>query len=117
MVFNRVTRGRALTGAINVGGGTSIKKIQSGSVAVDFPSTTANNTSSATFTITGLAAGDVLVLNTASTIGVEEGSASAFALSNVAALSANTGVAYGMAGSVVVNPASVAFTYLWFDLT
>lgn len=117
MAFNRVTKGNALTGALNVGGGTSVKKIQSGTVAVDFPSTAAYNMSSATFTITGVAAGDVLVLNTASTIGVATTGASVFTLSHVAALSANTGVAFGTAGSATVNPASVNFTYLWIDLT
>jgi hypothetical protein len=114
MAFNRITKGRGLTGALNVGGGTTVKKIETGTVVVDFPNTGAANTSSATFTVTGVEAGDVLVLNTASLIGT----AASFTLSHVAALSANTGVAWGFnGGAASVNPASVNFTYLWVDVT
>lgn len=113
MAFNRVTRGQALTGALNVGGGANVKKIATGSVAIDFGALPASGgTGSATFTVTGVAAGDVLVVNQAGSVG------SSVCLSHVGISAADTGVAWAVnVGAASVNPASAAYTYLWIDLT
>jgi hypothetical protein len=58
MPLNRVTRGRALVGSVNVGGGSNIKKIQAGTVSLDPGSIAAATRGSVTFTLTGARAGD-----------------------------------------------------------
>lgn len=112
MPFNRVTRGNALVGALNVGAGTNIKEIQSGSVAIDFPAASANNYASATFTVTGAAVGDIVLLSTSVT------PAASFTIQNVGVTAANTAVVQGFNhGAASVNPAEFTAYYLWLDVT
>jgi hypothetical protein len=108
---NRFTRGRGLFGSVTVGGGSNIAGIASGTVSVDFGSVSANTTGSKTVTITGVADGDVVVLNPgALTAGL------AFAGAAVTAANTVTVYAVNTTGSAIDN-AAVDFDYLWFDLT
>ena len=56
----RVTRGELLVGALNVGGGTTVKKFKTGQVAVDPGPIASVSRGSVAVTITGLAVGDIV---------------------------------------------------------
>ena len=108
---NRLTKGNGLFGALNVGGGSNIVGISSGTVSVDFGSISANTTGSKTVTVTGVADGDIVVLNPgALTAGL------AFAGAAVTAANTVTVYAVNATGSAIDN-AAVDFDYLWVDLT
>lgn len=116
--MNRLTKGKALLGALNitagsltVGGGTGVKKVLSGTASVDLPNISAAQTGSATFTVTGAAVGDVVVVNPpALTTGL------AFAGATVTAANTVTVYATNATGSPI-NETAKDFTYLWIDLT
>jgi len=59
--MNRLTRNTGLFGAIGIGGGTTIKKIKSGTVSVNPANLAANTKAGTAVTISGLAAGDVVI--------------------------------------------------------
>jgi hypothetical protein len=104
--------GDATVGTLAVGSsGSVIKKIATGTASVDLPSISGAATGSATFTVTGAAVGDVVVVNPPSlTTGL--------AFSGVAVTSANTVTVYATnATASPINEAAKDFTYLWFDLT
>lgn len=106
-----------VTGAITAGtlavgtGGTVIKKVTSATASVDFPSIAAAETGSATFTLTGAAAGDMVVLNPpALTTGL--------VFAGAAVTGANTVTVYAVnATANPINEAAATFRYLWADLT
>lgn len=109
--MNRITKGRALVGALTVGSGTMVQKVKSGTASVNLPDIAAATTGSATFTVTGAAVGDVVVVNPPSlTTGL------AFAGAAVTATDTVTVYAVNATGSAI-NEAAKNFTYLWFDLT
>jgi len=104
--------GDLTAGTLAVGSsGSVINKIASSTAAVDFPSISAAQTGSATFTLTGAAAGDMVLLNPpALTSGL------VFAGATVTA--ANTVTVYAVnATASPINEASATFRYLWVDLT
>jgi hypothetical protein len=137
MGYNRLTRGTALLGAVRLdvtgdatvaddltvgdatttatlkvgSSGTVVKTMKYGSASVDFAEIAAGETGSATFTVTGAAAGDIVVVNPpALTTGL------AFAGAKVTA--ANTVTVYAVNASAgAIDEGAATFTYLWFDLT
>lgn len=137
MGYNRLTRGTALLGAIRLdvtgdatvsddltvgdatttatlkvgSSGTVIKTIKSGTASVNLPSINNLATGSATFTVTGAAVGDVVVVTPPTmTAGLSFGGA--------AVTSANTVTVYAQnASGGTIDEAAATYTYLWFDLT
>lgn len=103
--------GDLTAGTLAVGAGTVIKKIASDTASVDFPSISAAATGSATFTLTGAAAGDMVVLNPPSlTTGL--------VFAGAAVTGANTVTVYAVnATANPINEAAATFRYLWVDLT
>jgi hypothetical protein len=116
MSGNRLTRGKGLIGqvtadALNVGSGTTVKKIDTGTVDVVFASVPAAGTASAEFTLTGAAAGDVVLIS-----GLTALSSASVALSHAGA-TANKGIVWALnAGSASVA-ASAVMQYTWLDIT
>lgn len=133
--MNRLTRGKALVGALSidaqditisddlsvgdatatatlaVGGGTTIKKIVKGTAAVDLASITNGETGTGTFTVTGAAAGDVIVVNPpALTTGLVFGGAAVTGSNTVTIYVTN-------ASAAPIDQASATFTYMWVDFT
>lgn len=111
MAENRVTRGTAVVGALAVGTGSTIKGIKTGTASVNLPSINGAATGSATFTVTGAAVGDVVVVNPpALTTGL--------AFSGAAVTGANTVTVYATnATTNPINEDAKDFTFLWVDLT
>ncbi len=133
---NRLTRGKALVGALSIDAqditisddlavgdatttatlkvgtsGTVIKTIKSGTAAVDFGSINDGATGTQTFTVTGAATGDIVVVNCpALTTGL--------GLVGAIVTSANTVTVSALnASGGAIDNAEVTVTYLWFDLT
>ena len=103
--------GDLTAGTLAVGAGTVVKKIVSATASVDLPSINGQATGSQTFTVTGAAVGDVVVVNPPSLT-----SGLAFAGAAVTAADTVTVYAVNATGSPI-NNAAATFTYLWFDLT
>ena len=118
---NSLTRGNARVGSLaatrdlssstlTVGGGTTINKISSGTASVDFPSIAAVSTGSTTFTLTGAATTDIVILNVpALTNGLGFVGASVTAADTVTVYAVNTTAA-------AINNAAVSFKYLLVDM-
>jgi hypothetical protein len=98
---------------LNVGTGSDIKKIKSGTVTVDPASIAATTSGETAVTITGVAVGDIVIFEPPSAL--------------------ETGLAYGATGRVsaadtvqlrltnvtglAIDGASLTWRYLWVDLT
>jgi hypothetical protein len=132
---NRITKGEALVGALRAdddltvgddagvtgdltagtlavgSSGSVIKKMASATASVNLPNITAATTGSATFTLTGAAAGDVVIVNPpALTAGLAFVGATVTAADTVTVYAANVTAA-------AIDNAAATFTYLWVDLT
>jgi len=132
---NRLTDGKALVGALSTdddltvgddaavtgdltastlavgSSGSVVKKIASATASVDLPNILAATTGSATFTLTGAAAGDVVVVNPpVLTAGIVFAGAAVTAADTVTVYAANVTAA-------AINNAAATFTYVWIDLT
>ena len=85
--------------------------IATDTASVNFPEIAAGETGSATFTVTGAATGDVVVINVPSlTTGL--------AFAGAAVTGANTVTLYATnASASPIDNAAATFRYLWFDLT
>lgn len=103
--------GDLTAGTLSVGAGTVVKKIASDTASVDFPSISAAQTGSATFTLTGAASGDSVFLNPpALTTGL--------VFAGAAVTAANTVTVYAVnATASPIDQAAATFRYTWFDLT
>lgn len=111
MAQNRVTRGTAAVGALAVSTGTVVKNIKYGSAAVDLAEIAAGETGSGTITVSGAAAGDIVVVNPPSlTTGLVFGGAAVTAANTVTVYATN-------ATASPINEAEKTFTYVWIDLT
>lgn len=134
--MNRLTRGKALVGALSIDAqditisddlavgdatstatlkvgtaGTVIKTIKSGTAEIDFGSVASGETGSATITVTGAAAGDIVVVNPPA---LDTG----LGFAGAAVTAANTVTVYVVnATAGAVDNAAATFSYLWLDLT
>jgi hypothetical protein len=121
MSGNRITRGKGLIGqvfagqvtsdALNVGSGTNVKKIETGAVDISFASIPATATASAEFTLTGAAAGDVVLIS-----GLPAFSSASVSLSHAGA-TADKGIVWALNASSASVSASAAMQYIWLDVT
>jgi len=111
MAQNRMTRGTAAVGALAVGTGTVVKGVKFGTASVDFASITNAETGSATFTVTGAADGDIVIVNPPSlTTGLVFGGAAVTAANTVTVYATN-------ASAAPIDEAAKDFDYVWIDLT
>lgn len=103
--------GDATVGTLAIGGGTVIKKFVSATATVNFPNINNLATGSATFTVTGAAVGDVILVNPPALT-------SGLAFVGAAVTGADTVTAYALnASGGAINEADATFRYTWFDLT
>jgi hypothetical protein len=104
--------GAAEIAARYVGKAASLKAlVATGTASVDFDEIAAAETGSKTFTLTGAAEGDVVVINVpVLTTGL--------AFAGAAVTGANTVTVYAVNSSAApIDQGSATFRYLWFDLT
>lgn len=110
MAQNRVTRGTAAVGALAVGTGSTIKGIKVGSASVNLPSIATGATGSATFTVTGAAVGDVVIVNPPSLT-------SGLAYAGAVVSAANTVTVYALnASGGTIDEAAKTFYYAWIKV-
>jgi hypothetical protein len=85
--------------------------VATGTASVNFDEIAAGETGSKTFTLTGVAAGDIVVVNPpVLTTGL--------AFAGAAVTGANTVTVYAVNSSAAaIDQAAATFSYLWFDLT
>lgn len=104
--------GDLTAGTLAVGSaGSVIKKIATGTGAVDLASINAAETGSGTFTVTGAAAGDVVIVNPpALTTGLVFGGAAVTGTNTVTVYATN-------ATANPIDQAEATFRYVWIDLT
>jgi hypothetical protein len=106
-------RSETAVGAARIGlSGALLRGVKSGSVAIDPPSISANTRGTATATITGVAAGDIVILEPPAAL--ETGLL--YVGHYVSAANTVTVMLYNPTGSAV-DGASRSWRYLWFDLT
>lgn len=85
--------------------------IATGTASVNLPNIADGATGSATFTLTGAAAGDVVVINPPALT-------SGLVFAGAAVTGANTVTVYALnASGGAIDEAAATFRYLWFDLT
>jgi hypothetical protein len=104
--------GDLVAGTLAVGSsGSTVKKIATGTGSVNLAEIAAGATGSGTFTVTGAASGDVVVVNPpALTTGL--------VFAGAAVTGANTVTVYAVNASAdAIDEAAAIFRYLWVDLT
>lgn len=105
-------RGQALLKSLKVGGGTIVKKIQYGTVAVDPASITNAQSAETAVTITGIAVGDVVMFFPPASL--ETG----LVFSGARVSGANTAqLRLSCHAAAPVDGASRTWEFLWVDLT
>lgn len=110
---NQLSKGLVEVGALNVGGGGNISGIGVGTASLDLPSINADATGTATFTVTGAAAGDVVLINPDS-----DGFTDGLVIAQVYVSAADTvtvNVYNSTAGAV--DEAATTISYVWYDRT
>jgi hypothetical protein len=104
--------GAAEIAARYVGKAAALKAVvATGTASVNFDEIAAGETGSKTFTLTGAAAGDIVVINVPTlTTGL--------AFAGAAVTAANTVTVYAVNSSAAaIDQGAATFSYLWFDLT
>lgn len=111
MADNRLTRGTALLGGVQIDATSEVKGLSYGTASIDFDSVAAGETGSATVTVTGAASGDIVVVNPpALTTGL--------GFAGAAVTAANTVTVYVVnASAAPIDEGAATFSYLWVDLT
>lgn len=112
MGYTRLTRGRVLIGGFNSGSGSDVKKVATGAVSLDPGSIATVTRGTVTFTLTGAAAGDAVIMVPPATLNDDL----LFVGARVTAADTVTVYLYNpTAGAIDDGPLS--WTYLFFDLT
>jgi hypothetical protein len=101
----------ATVGRLNVGAGSTIKKIDSGTGTVAQTIIGAGNKESATFTLTGAAVGDIVIVEPPS--GLDQN----LIVSDIGVFSADTVTVKLYNKDNDPKDAGGTYRYLWFDLT
>lgn len=112
--WERIAKGSvAVLDALRVGAaGSDIKRITAGTVQVNFAagSATVGDIVEVSVTITGVAAGDVVVMNPSAAVAAD-------VLWTVVRVTTDTVTLRATQGTASQDAADTAFTYLWIDLT
>lgn len=109
---NRLTRALALLSSLKVGGGTTIKKITSGTISINPGSIATVSRAATTFTLTGAAAGDKVLMEPPA--GLDDDLL--FVGARVTADDTVTVYLYNPTGGSI-DDGALTWGYLWFDLT
>jgi hypothetical protein len=111
-LVNRLTKGEAAVGALQIGTNDMVYGIEFGTVAIDPASINATTRGGTTFTLTGAATTDIIIVNPPSTLNDD------LIFAGAAVTAANTVTIYlynPTAGSI--DQASATFSYCWIDTT
>ena len=111
-LVNRLTKGEAAVGALQIGTNDMVYGIEFGTVAIDPASINATTRGGTTFTLTGAATTDIIIVNPPSTLNDD------LIFAGAAVTAADTVTIYiynPTAGSI--DQASATFSYCWIDTT
>ena len=109
---NRLTRGEAAVGALQIGDNDTVYGIEFGTVAIDPANLNATSRGATTFTLTGAKTTDIIIVNPPATLNDDL----IFAGAAVTADDTVTIYIYNpTAGSI--DQASATFSYCWIDTT
>jgi hypothetical protein len=109
---NRLSRGEVAVGALQVGTNDTVYGIEFGTVEIDPAAINATTRGGTTFTLTGAATTDIIIVNPPSTLNDD------LIFCGAAVTAANTVTVYlynPTAGSI--NQAAATFSYCWIDTT
>jgi hypothetical protein len=107
----RLTRGTALLGGVALGG-TTLRRIAAGSLAVNPPSIAANSRAGVDVPLSGVDVGDIVVLAPPAALADDL----LFTGASVTAADTVTLYLYNPTGSAI-DDAQRSWAYVWFDLT
>jgi hypothetical protein len=111
-LVNRLTKGEAAVGAIQIGDNDMVYGIEFGTVAIDPASINATSRGGTTFTLTGAATTDIIIVNPPADLNDD-------LIFCGAAISATDTVSiylYNPTGSAI-NDTARTFSYVWIDTT
>jgi len=109
---NRISRGEVSVGALIVGDNDTVYGIEFGTVAVDPASINATTRGATTFTLTGAATTDIIIVNPPSTLDDDL----IFAGAAITAADTVTVYLYNPTAGAI-NQAEATFSYCWIDTT
>ena len=109
---NRLTRGEAAVGALQIGDNDTVYGIEFGTVAIDPASISTVSRGATTFTLTGAATTDIIIVNPPSDLNDDL----IFAGAAVTAADTVSIYLYNPTGSAI-NETSKTFSYCWIDTT
>ena len=109
---NRLTRGEAAVGALQIGDNDTVYGIEFGTVAIDPASLAATTKAATTFTLTGAATTDIIIINVPSTLNDD------LLFVGAAVTAADTVSIYLYnPTATAIDQASATFSYCWIDTT
>ena len=109
---NRLTRGEAAVGALQIGDNDTVYGIEFGTVASDPASIAATSRGATTFTLTGAATTDILIVNPPSALEDD------LLFVGAAITAADTATIYLYnPTAAAIDGASRTFSYCWIDTT
>ena len=111
-LVNRLSKGEVAVGALQVGDNDTVYGIEFGTVAIDPANLNATTRGATTFTLTGAATTDIIIVNPPSTLNDD------LIFCGAAVTAADTVTVYlynPTAGSI--NQAAATFSYCWIDTT
>jgi hypothetical protein len=111
-IFNQVSRGRVKIGALQIGNGTLTKQMKYGSVSINPASIATVSRAATTFTVTGAAVGDMLVMSPPATLNDDL----IFCGAKITGANTGTMYLYNPTGGPI-DDGALTWEYLWFDLT
>ena len=109
---NRLTRGEAAVGALQIGDNDTVYGIEFGTVAIDPASLAATTRAATTFTLTGAKTTDIIIVNPPSDLNDDL----LFVGAAVTAADTVSIYLYNPTGSAI-DQASATFSYCWIDTT
>ena len=111
-LVNRLTKGEAAVGALQIGDNDMVYGIEFGTVSIDPASINATTRGATTFTLTGAATTDIIIVNPPATLNDDL----IFAGAAVTSADTVTIYLYNPTGAGI-DQASATFSYCWIDTT
>lgn len=111
-IVNRISKGEVAVGALVVGDNDTVYGIEFGTVAIDPASINATTRGATTFTLTGAATTDIIIVNPPSDLNDDL----IFCGAAVTAADTVTIYLYNPTGGSI-NQAEATFSYCWIDTT
>ena len=111
-LVNRLTKGEAAVGALQIGDNDTVYGIEFGTVAIDPASINATTRGGTTFTLTGAATTDIIIVNPPSGLNDDL----IFAGAAVTAADTVTIYLYNPTASAI-NDTATTWSYVWIDMT